>query len=1008
MSNPLFRQWRQPEYLFSWLVLGILAIFSVLYLIGFFGGYDLVIHWETVSALDSIKVTIASFSKYLFNYPVEADSFYVLSNFKGSDIVTPNWITGLMLVVIVVFTIIGWVSTTYFKGYWYYLAVTIMVLFLVGLRLEILLIGGEIYGIYFPAVVILAFALLSFLYNAYQYRVLLLPRVLAFTGITVAFSLAIAFLSGVPNPGLYVVNYGYFGLAIFTVVVILLVSYDLMYVFVYAVSATRNVDGRSGALNFSIVSMLYLGNIALTYLHNRRYIEWDMIYLNAFVLFAGSIAAGIWVNGKKFPLFAHIVEHKAIANLLFYAMCLVAVASIAYSFWTANDPAFEMYEDAIVYSHLCVGFIFFIYVIILFYDGFKKNIRVYDAIFIAYKSRFFLVVIGGLIGVMALLNYASLFPYYQGVAGYYNSVGDIYKKEDNKFLAEQYYKLGIQSEYQNHKSNYSLAQMAEQVGDKDLAMFYYNQALGKNPSTYAYANLANAYASNDIFFDALEALRDGVKSFPKSGELKNNLGLLFTKTDIKDSVVIYLERSKVQLGRNDAIPAGNILGFLAKNKIPVNDSILADNSFDKEITYAVNKLALLSLLQKPNAQKFQPAFLNDTILKPNQVAYLNNFSLNHALDVDTNDISFLKSNLGSGLNENNTDLLKFLLSVRNYYSGADKLDAIKELDILKNSGGSLMPFYANVLGLWLLENDIEPSALDNFKESAAKLYQPVAINKATVSTRLNTQALALEDWNDPLVLSDSTNRPMVNDFRYLLAIKDPLDLLKSDDRNKILFLLFRSKFLNLNQKESLLLTITNEELRTQGALSLINELLDQLNFEKAGYYLEKAKGWQQDFVVTKNELNLVELRYNFLRNDAVTLKSKLGLELNLDKEATRKFFQGFVAERENDNASALKLYKEGVKGAPFFTDGVIKTVDFLNRQNKKEDAYAILLQIHDVNRNSVILTKAYILQALKINISSYADDALPKLKELTTQNDFNSFLKIYALEKERAEAGVKW
>ncbi|MBY0425371.1 MAG: hypothetical protein K2Q22_07025, partial [Cytophagales bacterium] len=150
MNNPLFRQWKQPEYLATWVVLGLLLASAIIYTIGFFGGIDLVMHWETVSSMDSIKVTISSFSKYLFNYPVEADSFYIFTQFKGSDIETPAWLTYGMLVVIFVFNIIGWVSTTYFKGYWYYLAVTIMVLFLIGLRLEILLVGGELYGIYFP------------------------------------------------------------------------------------------------------------------------------------------------------------------------------------------------------------------------------------------------------------------------------------------------------------------------------------------------------------------------------------------------------------------------------------------------------------------------------------------------------------------------------------------------------------------------------------------------------------------------------------------------------------------------------------------------------------------------------------------------------------------------------------------------------------------------------------------------------------------------------------------
>lgn len=127
-----------------------------------------------------------------------------------------------------------------------------------------------------------------------------------------------------------------------------------------------------------------------------------------------------------------------------------------------------------------------------------ENKRVYKIMYKPATFPYGTAQILGTIATMAFFLNAAMFPFYQGVGGYYNGIGDLHWLDKDHFVAEQYYKLGDQYGYNNHRSNYALGTLARMQQDEVLAPFYFREALAKNPIPYALVNLSNALAANRL------------------------------------------------------------------------------------------------------------------------------------------------------------------------------------------------------------------------------------------------------------------------------------------------------------------------------------------------------------------------------------------------------------------------------------------------------------------------------------------------------------------------------
>ncbi len=300
----------------------------------------------------------------------------------------------------------------------------------------------------------------------------------------------------------------------------------------------------------------------------------------------------------------------------------------------------------------------------------------------------------------------------QSFSGYYNALADHSVAAEQYKLAEAYYKTALGYERQNHKSNYGLGSLAANLGDNPTAGAYYRLAVQKKPTEYAFAALSNSLQKEDLFFEAMFALKDGLKIFPKSGELQNNLALLFDKSKALDSTHLYLEKAKLNAENKD-IPNANLLWFYLKNQNKEKQLEALKNDIQSKYN-ALNSNQFAASLVAGNNTKLSSnyEFDGDSTLNMANFAWLFNQTIFDSKKNIYSTIPFSKLRVKEG-NFNLAKELEMAEILNEFYAG-DKLKALEILENLNiNSDTTATGKYNQVLFNTLLKKAKEvPSQID--------------------------------------------------------------------------------------------------------------------------------------------------------------------------------------------------------------------------------------------------------------------------------------------------------
>ena len=95
-----------------------------------------------------------------------------------------------------------------------------------------------------------------------------------------------------------------------------------------------------------------------------------------------------------------------------------------------------------------------------------------------------------------------------------------------------------------------------------------------------------------------------------------------------------------------------------------------------------------------------------------------------------------------------------------------------------------------------------------------------------------------------------------------------------------------------------------------------------------------------------------------------------------------------LAVNRNDTSLAAQ-YCDILAKDPYFEDGILLAADFYNETvNDPFRAYKILFDALTVNRYSIALNKAFVLQCADMNMMNYGQDNLERLQERMTSSQY--------------------
>jgi tetratricopeptide (TPR) repeat protein len=658
-----------------------------------------VIRWDVLSELSEISTVVDILKFDAWQYGISVPSNLVTEQFVASTMETDFLALKIFWGIVMIGLSFILAALTTLPRFWYLTGMVVFILLLASARLETLGVFGEGSRALFIVSVTL-FAGLSYYFHAFRSDIGMGTRILGLLGVSVFLLALVGFFSTVSFPALTVAAYSLPIWLLISIVFLLVSATEIVAALVWLSTSGKSKTGKSGLTNFLVISILYLLSLLLLYLKNTRQIDWDLTLLSPVYLAILAGLLGIWGFKKRTDSTNGLISFRSTGFWLYIGLFIVTAAFTTYVAGTANDPLLEVLEDVVVNGQLAMSIVFLFYIIVNFYPVFKQGLAVHKVLYKPMRFGLTQTRLFGFAGVVVLFSMQRLLPVYQGIAGYFNGLGDLYANTGEYPLAEQYYKMALQQEFQNHKSNYALASLALRQGDKVAATYYFRQALLKNPSPQAYAGLTGVLMQESLFFDAVFSLQEGLRAFPKSGELLNNLGMLYAKTNVADSAYYYLDKAEKSIGRSE-VPATNLLAIWARSTDEgLLDSLASHSNEHTYLSWQANWLAVQNLRQKFAKQSFKrDAISKDSVLSVSSLAYVLNYARNQAV-MDSLPASFLPK-----LADKNP-LLSEDLSLGSlypeFYSG-NKLKAIETLSIWAEQGGEKSKMYHKVLGHWLLQ-----------------------------------------------------------------------------------------------------------------------------------------------------------------------------------------------------------------------------------------------------------------------------------------------------------------
>lgn len=971
-------------------VLLIIFLFSVAY--SFYNQSnrnDLSAPMDVVRKTQSIELSLQNVQDFVFELPVPARNYVIFQGYLALG--SGFELSGTYLLIAIIFCCFSILMTasTYLSRWWFIIFQSVFVIWLITLKLpylEILGIDNQTFTFIFVGLILAV----GYYFHAFKEHAGLFQRWMAFTLILIALIVLVVLGSSVQAPVVFMAHHGIIVPIILSIIFIFNVAYEIILHVLYILASKKNSDGSSNLVHFIVLCMLYLVYVGLTFAKNDSLIDWNIVYINEFVLLGISAILGIWGYRKRSELIGNQLSFRPLGGYVYLVLGILTFSVLAWVFKNGNDPLMDTFEDMIIFSHLGFGVLFFVYVLYNFVGLLNSGHSIYPVVFRPVNIPYNLVRFIGFGVVVVLVLRVSYLPYYQAISGYYNGLADYYEYIGEDENAETTYKIARQYASTAHKHNFKIGQIEYKDKNWAEASAYFNQANFKRPSVQSYINRAQAQLNASLVFEALFTLEDAQIVFPDNGYILNMKGLVYERLNKTDSAFIYFDAAERSSTSNQVseIASVNRLGLFAKNSI---DEELPDQATlsDKSMAFQANYLALANRKRKFIDSIGLDARKIPETLTYNDFSFIFNYTLNKTLSNKEFDADTILGLTRLSQNEDFAKSLSYAASARLNYSSQIN-EAYSYIYSLENADISDAGFYYLVHGLWLLDQKAYAKATDHFKKAAdlkmskAKTYQTIAL---ILDQRLYEAAQVYNKQIEAESISDN----------YL--DQDPLYQFLQGNTDKL-----PDSFLYLWLR-------TNSSVQSKEKDSIKNILKDSpfltlLNLKEAEDGIVKGNYKDAKAILTNLSINDLEKGLNIYQNNLFAALAALSDDqqiaelvekssLSIYPYNYKALWEAYLESKKDDHDIALEIVEEFGKQNAFFEAGVIFSSQYLNKQTDFDKSYEILVEASRLNPNSVELLKSYTLQALRLNLISYAADAYEELGSLLSKEEWEEFSKKY-------------
>jgi len=975
-------------------------------------GREAVMDWNTEGNIEAEKMVLDRFSRAFFQLEIDADTFITIDRFEGSPMTvnltaTDFYLAGLAFAFLSLLILAGYAK----KRLGFILPVIFFILFLSTNNFELLASSVDVIQAGDPNKYFLISSLLILVGASAAFYVLkksipFLVRLLTLSGL--AGGLLYYLLNHyalVENPGAFIAGHGVLIPVIMTVVFIGFNAHEIPRAILLL--ATRGGKSSSNTWAFAGGTMFYLLYLFLTFLQSIKMIDWDILYLNPFLVFLFTSILGIWGFKGREVQYENIFSFAPWGALLYLSLGILSFSTMGYVLATGNSPMVEVFEDAIMFTHIGYGVVFIGYVVYNFSDIIDESGELYKVLWKPMMLDYLTTSMFGSMIVVLFLFRNDFFPVRQALAGQNNQIADAYRVEGDLFLATEYYDQARNYDARNFKANYNLAHIFQVAQNKEQTELHYRKALEGTPSPRVYINLASHLQRRYLQDEAIRMLEKGLDKFPRSGEIMNNLGLLYVENKQFDDAVEMLNKAR-QLATLPEVPETNLFGLWAKYKINLRIEELVPET--KSVVAEANRLAYNARDTSALSAQFRPEFMQDTVLNSGQVNYIYNYALLNPQDVENELTERLKTYSEHPENLANQDFLVYAHAVASYYQG-DAYTALKNLRQMAEYSQTVKAGVPHTLAMWYLQHNDAEQAARFFQKTVNSLRLDASVSKAIALSELEDKAKAIELWTAWDTIPGNPIQPTAHQMLQLLQAS-PTDIAwLENDELRYQFLYYRMPELSDETCFALIQKLENLNLAAQASIQKIELYLAQGKTQDALILRNDMEGLVGLDPLVLSRLRLTDLRLLEASNRLNELKPLLAEEATESRETSRwwPYYAGLSLLQEGDTTKALNAFEKASKSVPLSPKPWLKQVEILKAQYDFEAAYRVLLTALELNKKSVVLSEKYILLAAKLNYTQFAEDALRELRYFAPEADFKRVEAAYEeVKAEKAREFEAW
>ncbi|WP_139919998.1 lipopolysaccharide assembly protein LapB [Hymenobacter sp. DG01] len=1008
--SPRPRQWHGPLLLLA--LCAVLAVAAAGW--HYFTAEDAVLPVQPVAQLTPVPTTVATVRIGLEALPVQANTYLVTQTYD---------VAGPFLRSEAAFALVGLLGVALA----YFLAVISRLArpaFVAGMALVIFLLmslNADLLNVfdagqqYFLVLALAALGLPAYYFHAFHPETSLLKRLLLF-GLLVAGLGALLFTQS-PAPAEVTALHlsGFFTVsgAVAFALVVVWVAFENVHGLLWLNTQADTPAARFGVLPFVLASGLYLGTLLLYYWNNGEVEIAPGWHLDPLVLLLPAVVIGWLRLRRRATTYQAWVPYHSGMQLLYLALVLLGAAALGYALATANDPLLLAARDFTALALLCVGGAFLLYVLLNFAPLLRQKLPVHRVVYEPRRFPFYAMYgLGlGLLGLVLLRNQFIIAN--QVKAGYYNNLGDLARLQSEltpddlsqALLAERYYAESDVLDQHNHKASLGRAALYRFRQQRQNEINILRRALSRRPSERISLRLAALYNEPRDFFDRLNVLRDALKAAPRSARLNGDLAQLYTRSALTDSVKVYQERAEAA-APTDAVLLANRLAYLIRQQQwAAANTLMPQGLSTTDDALRSNALLLARFTGQPAGTVALPD--TATALTTAGFARLYHDGLNRALRRDTTLLALLPHLAARPENGAYLDQLNFLRAFTQHYGGRPVAAQTTILPLATGSGPATA-YYQQLQGLWLLDQHLPAPAALRLAEARQNGSSTAALPAAYALALTNQPDSARRVARQAAVGADLASIPPA---RRLLAVLDPdfrTFYQQAPDSLQVQYLVVRGDELPATDLIQTARSLSAPALRTEA-------LLAQLPRAMQAGQLAAARQALTDFAPPVNAP--AASRWNVLRGELYTREKQwLALRQLIAQgrfegfdQFYRLYFRAALAEADKQPKSAAQLYAQLVREAPFVENGVVAAADFYTRQRNFSAAYNTLLRGIEYNPESVVLLKAYVLAAVPVGLTEYAEAPLAHLGALLSPADYVTFRTEYAARRAAyASSGTPW